>query len=114
MRKSSRKRLFLSVLAMVGLMMISGQMSVFAQASDPSTSPSQSLASFLVHGGFYQLVDASGMGCDGQCPVGNWLAGNQCMCPEGFVGIPIGRVLTDVPGAPNNQCGSILFTCGKE
>jgi hypothetical protein len=113
MKGSSHKRLFLSVLAMVGLMMILGQISVFAQASGPSASPSQSLGSFLLNGGFYQLVDASGMGCNGQCQAGNWLAGSQCACPEGFIAQPIARILTDVPGAPNNQCGSTLFTCGR-
>jgi hypothetical protein len=63
---------------------------------------------FLLFGGSYQIMDATGEPCVGQCAFPNAIT-NSCACPEGFSGVDSARILVDI-GV--NQEGSLL-TCGS-
>jgi hypothetical protein len=110
MNVSSRKRLFASVIAIVGLLMMLGQTSAFAQSSalrGQDFTPSVTIGQQILNGGLYQQLDAAIAPCSGQCETPNWQTG-QCTCWQGFIPVEIARMLVDVTGG---QCGSRLFAC---
>jgi hypothetical protein len=114
MNVSSRKRLFVSVVAIVALVMVLGQTTVFAQSSRPAgqnPTPTSTI-SRLFDGGAFQIVDTAGAPCSGQCAVANWQTA-ACTCPSGFSAFPAARILIDVgTGAEGSTCGSFLYICG--
>ncbi len=115
MNVSSRKRLFVLVVAIVGLMMVLGQTNVFAQSSRPADqNPTPTSAvSRLFAGGAFQIVDNSGAPCSGQCAVANWQTAS-CTCPSDFSAFAAARILLDVGSGPQGStCGSFLYICGK-
>jgi hypothetical protein len=111
MNLSSRKHLFLCLVVLVGLTLMVGQLSAFAQPSGPADQnpTARSFLSRVVNGGIYQVVDNIGGNtlCKGQCATPNWQT-SGCSCPDGFTAFEIGRFLTDATGA---QCGSTQFMC---
>jgi hypothetical protein len=115
MHAHSRKRLFLAVVALLGGMIILGQISVFAQSADPmGQGATQGLTrNFLLFGGAFQEVDIGQGLCDGRCAVPNAVT-NDCTCLEGYTAIPSGRVLVDVvSGDQGTTCGSFLYVCAR-
>lgn len=114
MKVSSLRYLFVSVLAIVGLMMMVGQMSAFAQSSnleDQNATPRLTIKQQLFHGGFFQVIDAAIAPCSGQCVVTNWQTG-ACTCPQNFFPEEIARILIDAGTGPEGSiCGSTLFAC---
>jgi hypothetical protein len=113
MKASARKSVFLAMLAILGLVLVLGQTSAFAQASGQAneTADARGLATLLVSGGSFQLVDTATAPCSGQCAVANWLTG-ACQCPEGFVAVQTARMLVDQgSGDQGTTCGAKLYTC---
>jgi hypothetical protein len=102
------QRLFVSALAIIGLMMF-GQMSASAQSAlgNPDISPSATLKQQAFNGGFYQVIDLATAPCNGQCAVANWQTGD-CTCPPGFTQVVILRALIAVTGG---TCGATQFSC---
>ena len=114
MNGQSRRRVLLSVAAMVGVLMMLGQMSVFAQSADPEgQTGTQAIRSFLLWGGAYQVIEQSEGNCDGRCNFRNeWTGG--CTCPNGYVALPSARMLVTVgSGQDVDTCGALLFMCAK-
>jgi hypothetical protein len=109
----SRKHLFLSVLAIVGLLMMLGQMNALAQPSD--VTPRVTIGQQVFSGGSYQVIDTASPPCSGQCEIANWQT-NACACPQNFIPVQAARILIDVAGGPTggSTCGSTLFTCVKQ
>jgi hypothetical protein len=102
MNVSLRKRLFVSAVALVGLTIVLGQMSVFAQAR---------LKQQIVNGGFFQVIDSAIAPCTGQCAIANWQTAT-CNCPPDFSLVQIGRTLISVgSGEEGSICGATLYTC---
>ena len=108
-------RLLLSAVAIVGVLMVLGQTSAFAQSADPQGNEATPalLRSFLLFGGAYQQIDAASGLCAGQCGVINqWTGG--CTCPNGYVALPSARILVDVTsGTEGATCGAFLYICAK-
>ena len=114
MNGRSRRRALLSVAAMVGVLMMLGQMSAFAQSADPEGQVgTQAVRSFLLWGGAYQVIEQAAGNCDGRCNVINeWTGG--CTCPNGYVPLPSARMLVTVGTDQNvDTCGSLLFICAR-
>jgi hypothetical protein len=115
MHGHSRRRLLLSAVAMVGVLMAVGQMSAFAQSANPAgqAATPEASRSFLFFGGAYQVIEQASGNCAGQCNLINeWTGG--CTCPNGYVPLPSARMLITV-GSGNNidTCGSLLFICAR-
>jgi hypothetical protein len=95
MNGHSRIRLSLSAVVIIGVLMVFGQTSAFAQSAEPQgngATPAQ-LGSFLLFGGAYQQVDAATGLCTGQCGVINqWTGGKP------FIGDPKARTAPLVLG----------------
>jgi len=113
MNTLSRKHFLVSV-ALVGLMIILGQTSVFAQTAafgDQDASPSATIKQQILNGGLYQVIDTATAPCSGQCAVGNWQT-NSCTCPQNFGPAQFARTLISVgSGAEGSTCGSTIFVC---
>jgi hypothetical protein len=126
MKQYAWMRLWVSIIAMSGVMMLLGQVHVsageapslaggiqVAQATPdeaPDLSAVTNLArTFWLYEGAYQVVDSGGGVCVGQCQVVNPLT-NACACESGYTPVHAARILVDVTGA---TCGSFLFTCVK-
>jgi hypothetical protein len=100
-----RKRQFLAVVAMVGVLMMLGQTSVLAQSNLPQ------LKQKIISGGSYQILDVATAPCSGQCPFANWQTGD-CTCPQGFAPVPSARMLLAVGEGPEGaMCGATLVSC---
>jgi hypothetical protein len=126
MKTCSWMRLWVSIVSIVGLLVLLGQVSgsagealspegeiLVAQAT-PNDHPDMSAIttltrSFLLFAGAYQLIDASGGACAGQCQVANPLT-DACSCPSGYTAMPSARILADVTGG---TCGSFQYICAK-
>jgi hypothetical protein len=102
MNVSSRKRLFVSAVAIVGLMIIAGQTSGFAQPT---------LKQQAFNGGFFQVIDVATTSCDGQCAIANWQTA-ACTCAPNFVLVQVARTLISVGTGPEGSiCGATIYTC---
>jgi hypothetical protein len=114
MNRHLRNRLLLSVVVMVGVLMVLGQVSAYAQPADPqSQAGTQALRSFLLFGGAYQLIEQAAGNCDGRCNFRNAWTDN-CTCPNGYVPLPSARMLVTVGEGQNiDTCGAVLFICAK-
>jgi hypothetical protein len=115
MNRHSRRRLLLSAVAMVGVLMAVGQISTFAQSAGPegqAATPAQS-RSFLLFGGAFQVIEQASGNCAGQCNfINEWTGG--CTCPSGYTLLPSARMLVTVGSGQNiDTCGSILFICAR-
>jgi hypothetical protein len=105
MNAYSRKRLFLSLVAVVVVLMMLGQTSVIAQSN------LQQLKQKIISGGSYQIIDVATAPCSGQCPFANWQTGD-CTCPQGFAPVGSARMLLSVGDGPEGaMCGATLFSC---
>jgi hypothetical protein len=105
MNAHSRKRLFLAVVAMVGVLMLLGQTSVLAQSN------LQQLKQKIISGGSYQVIDVATAPCSGQCPFPNWQTAD-CTCPQGFAPVQSARMLISVgEGQQGGTCGATLVSC---
>jgi hypothetical protein len=114
MNVSRRIPLFVSIVSVISVILMLGQVSVFAQPADQqgeNLTPSVTLKSQILNGGFFQVVDIAVPPCSGQCATPNWQTG-QCACWQGFTPVQAARILTDQgSGAQGSTCGSILYVC---
>jgi hypothetical protein len=114
MKASTWVRLSASIFSMVSVMLMLNQVSVFAQSSDQTAgnlTPSVTIKSQMLNGGFFQVVDIAVPPCSGQCATPNWQTG-ECTCWEGFTPVPAARMLVDQgTGAQGSTCGSVLYVC---
>jgi hypothetical protein len=102
MSVSSRKRLLVSAVTFVGLMIIVGQTDVFAQPT---------LKQQAFNGGFFQVVDAAQAPCTGQCAIANWQTAT-CACAPNYVLVEVARTLISVGTGPEGSiCGATIYTC---
>ena len=102
MNVSSQRRLFVSAVAIVGLMIIAGQTSAFAQPT---------LKQQVFNGGFFQVVDAAEAPCTGQCAIANWQT-NACTCAPNYALVQVARTLISVGTGPEGSiCGATIYTC---
>lgn len=112
MKVWSRKRLFVSVVTIVGVAVMLGQLSAFAQSpgSGSATQTTQQRV-LLGYSTGYQQLDNSGEGnaCNGSCYRENPITGD-CTCAQGWTAIPASRALVDV-AEPPLICGSFVFAC---
>jgi hypothetical protein len=126
MKMCSWTRLFVSIIAIGGLIMLLNQVRVSAEETSSlegrmlvaqataNDQPGQGVAptalrTFLLTSGSYQLIDNSGGACVGQCQNPNVLT-NDCTCLEGYTAVQAARILADVTGG---TCGSFLYICSK-
>jgi hypothetical protein len=102
MNVSSRKRLFVSAVAIVGLMIIVGQTDVFAQPT---------LKQQAFNGGYFQVVDVAEAPCTGQCAIANWQTA-ACTCAPNYALVQVARTLMSVGTGPEASiCGATIYTC---
>jgi hypothetical protein len=102
MNVSSRRRLFVSAVAIVGLIIIAGQTSAFAQPT---------LKQQVFNGGFFQVVDAAEAPCTGQCAIANWQT-NDCTCAPNYALVQVARTLISAGTGPEGSiCGATIYTC---
>ena len=102
MNVSSRKRLFVSAVAIVGLMIIVGQTSAFAQPT---------LKQQAFNGGYFQVIDVAEAPCTGQCAIANWQT-NACACAPNYALVEVARTLISVGAGPEGSiCGATIYTC---
>jgi hypothetical protein len=114
MSRHLRTRFLLSAVAMLGVLMMLGQVSAFAQSTDQQgQAGTQALRTFLLYGGAFQLIDSASGSCAGQCNIANILTGN-CTCASGYTPVPSARILVEVgSGQDVATCGSFLYICAK-
>jgi hypothetical protein len=102
MNVCSRKRLFVSAVALVGLTIMLGQMSASAQPT---------IKQQAFNGGFFQVIDVATAPCNGQCAIANWQTAD-CTCAPNFVLVEVARTLISVgTGAEGSICGATIYTC---
>jgi hypothetical protein len=102
MNVSSRKRLFVSAVAVIALLIIVGPTSAFAQPT---------LKQQAFSGGYFQVVDAAEAPCTGQCAIANWQT-NACTCAPNYTLVQMARTLISVGTGPEGSiCGATIYTC---
>jgi hypothetical protein len=113
MKLYTQNRLFVLFVYVISMVVLS-QVSVFAQSSNQGATnltPSVTIKSQMLNGGFFQVVDIAVPPCSGQCATPNWQTG-ECACWEGFTPVPAARMLVDQGiGAQGSTCGSVLYVC---
>lgn len=105
MNGNSRRRGYLSVIAMLGLLTLVGLPSGFAQSN------ADLLKQKVLSGGSYQVIDTAVAPCSGQCVVANWQT-LDCTCPPNFTPVISARMLVSVgEGQEGSVCGATLVSC---
>lgn len=99
----------MSIVVIAGAMLLATHLPLAAQEEPPL---SGQLRTFLLLGGSFQIVDATGEACLGQCAVPNVRTG-ECLCPEGYTPVGSARILIDAIDAQGEptSCGSTLVMC---